>query len=93
MPDSDSTRRLDVLRMIYRRTTALFEGDAPPGPRKRLHVWQRSGENLQRYTEIILQGSNAFWYSGRTASNDRKLHGVRLNAGRALPLVREPAAR
>jgi hypothetical protein len=47
------------------------EGDAPPGRRKRLHVWQRSGENLQRYTEIILHGSNAFWYSGRTASNDR----------------------
>jgi hypothetical protein len=44
------------------------EGDAPPGRRKRLHVWQRSGENLQRYTEIILHGSNAFWYSGRTAS-------------------------
>jgi hypothetical protein len=49
----------------------LFEGDFPPGRRKRLHVWQRSGENLQRYTEIILQGSNAFWFSGRTASNDR----------------------
>jgi len=49
----------------------FFEGDAPPGHRKRLHVWQRSGENLQRNTEIILHGSNAFWYSGRTASNDR----------------------
>lgn len=31
-----------------------------PDLEKRLHVWQRSGENLQRYTEIILQGSNAF---------------------------------
>lgn len=49
----------------------LFERDAPLGRRKRLHVWQRSGENLQRYTETILHGSNAFWYSGRTASNDR----------------------
>jgi hypothetical protein len=49
----------------------FFEGDAPRGRHKRLHAWQRSGENLQRYTEIVLHRSNAFWYSGRTASNDR----------------------
>lgn len=42
-----------------------------PGRHKRLHVWQHSGENLQRYTEVLLPGSHAFWYSGRSASNDR----------------------
>jgi hypothetical protein len=49
----------------------FFEAGTPLGRRKRLHVWQRSGENLQRYTEVVLQGSHAFWYSGRSASNDR----------------------
>ena len=34
-------------------------------------MWQRSGENLQRYTEVLLPGAHAFWYSGRSASNDR----------------------
>jgi hypothetical protein len=48
----------------------LFDGDVAPRRDEGLHVWQRSGENLQRYAEVILQGSNAFWYSGRTASND-----------------------
>jgi hypothetical protein len=42
-----------------------------PGHRKRLHIWQRSGENLQRYTEIVLKGASAYWYSGRSASNGR----------------------
>ena len=41
------------------------------GRRKRLHVWQRSAENLQRYTDIVLAGAHALWYSGRSASNDR----------------------
>lgn len=47
------------------------EDGEPDGRRKQLHVWQPSGENLQRYTDIVLHGSHAFWYSGRTASNDR----------------------
>jgi len=34
-------------------------------------VWQPSAENLQRFTEVVLQGSHAFWYSGRSASNAR----------------------
>jgi hypothetical protein len=49
----------------------FFEVGTEPGRRKRLHLWQRSGENLQRYTEIVLAGAHAFWYSGRSASNDR----------------------
>jgi hypothetical protein len=49
----------------------FWESGPDPGRRKRLHVWQRSGENLQRYTEVILQHANAFWYSGRSAKNDR----------------------
>ena len=40
-------------------------------PRRRLHVWQRSGENLQRYTEIVVHDSTIFWYSGGTAERDR----------------------
>src|SRR5687767_7333422 len=39
----------------------FFEAGASPRRRKLLHVWQRSGENLQRYTEVVLQGSHAFW--------------------------------
>jgi hypothetical protein len=46
----------------------FFEEGTHPGRRKRLHLWQRSGENLQRYTEIVLPGAHAFWYSGRSAS-------------------------
>src|SRR5262249_54069328 len=49
----------------------FIESGTPAGRRKQLHVWQRSGENLQRYTEVVLQGAHAFWYSGRSASNAR----------------------
>lgn len=49
----------------------FWQAGTDPGRRKRLHVWQRSGENLQRYTEIVLKGASAFWYSGRSASNGR----------------------
>ena len=56
-------------RVISQRR--FFAAGTPSGRRQRLHVWQRSGENLQRYTEVVLQGSHAFWYSGRSASNDR----------------------
>ena len=49
----------------------FFEAGTRVEPRKRLHVWQRSGENLQRYTEVVLQSSHAFWYSGRSTSNGR----------------------
>lgn len=40
-------------------------------PRKQLHAWQRSGENLQRYVEVVVHRSNVFWYSGGSARNDR----------------------
>jgi len=49
----------------------FWEDGTDPGSHRRLHRWQPSGENLQRYTEIVLQGAHAFWYSGRSASNDR----------------------
>jgi hypothetical protein len=42
-----------------------------PGRHKRLHVWQSSGQNLQRYTEVVLHDAHAFWYSGGSASSDR----------------------
>src|SRR5205814_10659482 len=38
---------------------------------RRLDVWQRSGENLQRYVEIVIHDSNVFWYSGGSARNER----------------------
>ena len=56
-------------RVISQRR--FFETGTDPGRRKRLHVWQRSGENLQRYADVVLPGAHAFWYSGRSASNDR----------------------
>jgi len=49
----------------------FWEDGTDPGRHRRLHRWQPSGENLQRYTEVVLQGAHGFWYSGRSASNDR----------------------
>ena len=42
-----------------------------PGRHPHLHVYQRSGENLQRYVEVVVQDSNVFWYSGGSVKNDR----------------------
>lgn len=49
----------------------FWQAGTDPGRRKRLHVWQRSGENLQRYTDIVLKDASAFWYSGCSAPNGR----------------------
>jgi len=35
-------------------------GEAPRRPRM-LHLRQRSGENLQRYVEVVVHKSNVFW--------------------------------
>jgi hypothetical protein len=42
-----------------------------PGRHPRLHPYQRSGENLQRYMDVVVEDSSVFWYSGRSAKNDR----------------------
>lgn len=47
------------------------EEGTDPGRHKSLHVWQPSAENLQRYTEVVLPGAHAFWYSGRSDSSGR----------------------
>jgi hypothetical protein len=49
----------------------FWRTDVPPGRFPRVHRWQRSGENLQRYVEVIVQDSNVFWYSGGSAKSDR----------------------
>lgn len=49
----------------------FWQAGTDPGRKKRLHVWQLSAQNLQRYTEIVLKDASAYWYSGRSASNDR----------------------
>jgi hypothetical protein len=36
-----------------------------------LHVYQRSGENLQRYADVLVPDDSVFWYCGRSARNDR----------------------
>jgi len=79
-----SGKSLGVLRICKRKLTLppfipsrvvsqrrFCEAGTPPERHKPLHLWQGSWENLQRYTEVVLQGSHAFWYSGRSASNDR----------------------
>lgn len=48
----------------------LSEGTRP-GPQQRLHMWQRSGENLQRYADIVVHEASVFWYSGGTKENNR----------------------
>lgn len=45
--------------------------DTRPGPQQRMHVWQRSGENLQRYADIVVHKASVFWYSGSTKENNR----------------------
>ena len=71
----------------------FWQAGTDPGRRKRLHVWQRSGENLQRYTEIVLKGASAFWYSGRPASNGQASFMAYVSTPkRALAVVRELAA-
>jgi hypothetical protein len=63
----------------------FYEGAPPAGRSKQLHVWQRSGENLQRYTDVVLQGAHAFWYQRSLGvERARELHGLRLNAKRVL---------
>jgi hypothetical protein len=42
-----------------------------PGRFPRIHRWQRSGENLQRYVDVVVLDSHVFWYSGGTAHLDR----------------------
>jgi hypothetical protein len=42
-----------------------------PGRQRGLHVYQRSGENLQRYVEVVVHDSNIFWYSGNSLKHDR----------------------
>lgn len=42
-----------------------------PGRHPGLHVYQPSGENLHRYLDVVVQNGSVFWYSGRSASNDR----------------------
>ena len=40
-------------------------------PHRPLHVRQMSGQNLQRYVDVVVHDSNVFWYSGDTATKDR----------------------
>ncbi len=49
----------------------FFEEGARHRPRQRLALWQRSGENLQRYADIVVHDASVFWYSGSTAENGR----------------------
>jgi hypothetical protein len=42
-----------------------------PGRHPGLHVYQRSGENLHRYVEVVVQDSSVFWYSGQSDHNGR----------------------
>jgi hypothetical protein len=42
-----------------------------PGSHPDLHLHQRSGENLQRYMDVVVADSSVFWYSGQSALNDR----------------------
>lgn len=56
-------------RVVLQRR--FWDDGTHPGRHRRLHRRQPSGENLQRYTEVVLPGAHAFWYSGRSASNDR----------------------
>src|SRR5215212_3808378 len=42
-----------------------------PGRHRNLHVYQRSGENLHRHADVMVQGSSVFWYSGGSAKSDR----------------------
>ena len=45
--------------------------DRNRGRQPRLHVYQRSGENLHRYLDVMVPGDNLFWYCGGSARNDR----------------------
>ena len=42
-----------------------------PGRHPGLHIYQRSGDNLQRRVETLAPRSNIFWYSGASARNAR----------------------
>jgi hypothetical protein len=48
----------------------LSEGTRP-GQEQRLHVWQSSGQNLQRHADIVVHEASVFWYSGGTKENHR----------------------
>lgn len=48
-----------------------FWSEGPRPPQRSLHVWQRSGENLQRYADIVIHEASVFWYSGGTKENNR----------------------
>ena len=45
--------------------------DVHPGKHPGLHRYQSSGENLHRYIDVVVGDSSVFWYSGRSADNDR----------------------
>lgn len=42
-----------------------------PGRCPQIHRWQRSGENLQRYVDVVVHDAHVFWYSGASAESDR----------------------
>lgn len=44
---------------------------AEPSLHRPLHVRQMSGQNLQRYVDVVVHDSNVFWYSGGSARKDR----------------------
>jgi hypothetical protein len=49
-----------------------FSSKAPRSKsRQQLHVWQRSGDNFQRYADIVVHDASVFWYSGATKGNGR----------------------
>jgi hypothetical protein len=54
-----------------RSVRRFWQEGVHPGRLPRIHRWQRSGENLQRYVEVVVQDSNVFWYSGGSAEGDR----------------------
>src|SRR5215475_100961 len=67
-------RRLTLPPFVPSRVMSqrrFFSEEAPPPTRQRLHVRQRSGENLRRYADIVVHDASVFWYSGNTRKNAR----------------------
>lgn len=49
----------------------FFQEGARSTPHRKLALWQRSGQNLQRYVDVAVHDASVFWYSGGTAENGR----------------------
>src|SRR6516162_3775633 len=63
-----------VLSFVPSRVSSQYmywRDGVQPGRQRGLHTYQRSGENLQRYVDVVVADSSVFWYSGRSAHNKR----------------------